>query len=116
MDSRPADSPPRTIAEALRTTAKLIWDESDTFTRRHLAFSFVLLLIGSVLSAAYPVVYKLTIDKFSGQAAAALYLGPALLVAGLVITNYLRGLSMTLRELVHGRGVQRLDRLISNRL
>jgi ABC-type transport system involved in Fe-S cluster assembly fused permease/ATPase subunit len=111
------DTPrPRTIGEALRTTASLIWHDSDSYARRQLAFSFLLLVFGSVLSAAYPVVYKMTIDVFSGQATASALLTPAVLVAALVLTNYVLGLSMGLRQLVHGTGVQRLSRRINDHL
>ncbi len=116
MDSRTTDPLPRTIAEALRTTFKLIWKESDSFTRRQLALSFALLLVGSLLSAGYPVVYKLTIDAFSGNADPRTLIAPGMLVALLVLTNYMLGLSMGLRQLVHGLGVQRLSRRISNQL
>jgi ABC-type transport system involved in Fe-S cluster assembly fused permease/ATPase subunit len=116
MDSPTTDSPPRTISEALRTTFKLIWAESDAFARRQLAFSFLLLLVGSVLSATYPVIYKLTIDAFTIGVNPAALIGPGLLVTGLVATNYALGLSMGLRQFVHGLGVQRINRLISNRL
>ena len=116
MDSRATSPAPRTIVEALRTTFRLIWKESDTFTRRQLAYSFVLLLVGSLLSAGYPVVYKLTIDAFSGNADPSALIAPGLLIAALVLTNYTLGISMSVRELVHGIGVQRLNRRISNRL
>src|SRR5262245_32458533 len=101
---------PRTIAEALTTTGKLIWKEADAFTRRQLAFSFLLLLTGSVLSAFYPVLYKLTIDAFSGNADPTMLIAPGLLIAGLVLCNYSLGLTMGFRQLVHGLGVQRLSR------
>ncbi len=116
MDSRSTAPAPRTISEALRTTFKLIWKEADGFTRRQLTYSFALLLIGSVLSAGYPVIYKLTIDAFSGNADPRALLAPGALVAALVLTNYALGLSMGVRQLVHGIGVQRLSRRISNRL
>ena len=116
MDSQTKPHVPRTIAEAIRTTFKLIWKESDSFTRRQLAFSFALLLTGSVLSAVYPVVYKLTIDAFSGHGSTNALLTPTLLIAGLVLCNYSLGLFMGLRQLVHGLGVQRLNRRISNQL
>ncbi|MEJ1961555.1 MAG: ABC transporter transmembrane domain-containing protein [Gammaproteobacteria bacterium] len=116
MDSKNTQPPPRTIAEALRTTAALIWRQSDRFTRRQLAVSFALLLTGSVLSALYPVIYKLTIDAFSGHADPNMLIAPGFLIGGLVLCNYAVGTSMGLRQLVHGLGVQRLSRRISNEL
>lgn len=110
------ESKPRTISQALAATFKLIWKEADSFTRRQLAFSFVLLLTASLLSALYPVIYKLTIDTLSGHADPTVLVAPGLLVAGLVLCNYALGLSMGLRQLVHGLGVQRLNRRISNEL
>ncbi len=79
-------------------------------------YSFLLLFAGSVLSAVYPVVYKLTIDAFDGKADVSPYAAPAFLVAALVLTSYARGLSLGVRQLVHGLGVQRLSRRISNHL
>ena len=118
MTSQPSPFPSkaRTITQALTATFKLIWREADTFTRRQLAYSFVLLLTASLLSALYPVIYKLTIDAFSGHADPTTLIAPGMLVAGLVLCNYTLGLTMGLRQLVHGLGVQRLNRRISNEL
>jgi ABC-type transport system involved in Fe-S cluster assembly fused permease/ATPase subunit len=116
MDAQSTAPPPRTITEALRTTARLIWTESDSFARRQLAISFVLLFVGSLLRAIYPVFYKLTIDAFNSGASPAAWLVPAALVGALVLTNYTQGLTLSLRQFVHGLGVQRLSRRISNRL
>jgi ATP-binding cassette subfamily B protein len=110
------ESKPRTITQALTATFTLIWKEADGFARRQLAFSFVLLLTASLLSALYPVIYKLTIDTFSGHANPSMLIAPGLLVAALVLCNYALSLSMGVRQLVHGRGVQRLNRRISNQL
>src|ERR1041385_950187 len=109
-------SKPRTIVQALTTTARLIWEQSDSFARRQLAYSFLLLLVASLLSATYPVIYKLTIDAFSGHADPTVLIAPGFLVAGVVLFNYSLGLTMGVRQLVHGVGVQRLDRRISNAL
>jgi ABC-type transport system involved in Fe-S cluster assembly fused permease/ATPase subunit len=111
-----SQSNPRTITQALTATFKLIWKEADAFSRRQLAYSFLLLLTASLLGALYPVIYKVTIDTLSGQAAPTTLIAPGLLVAGLVLCNYTLGLSMGLRQLVHGLGVQRLNRRISNEL
>jgi len=116
MEATTTGPAPRTISEALGTTFKLIWKESDAFTRRQLTYSFLLLITGSVLNALYPVIYKLTIDTFSGQATPSALVAPGLLIAALVLTNYALGMSLGLRQLVHGLGVQRLNRLISNSL
>jgi ABC-type multidrug transport system fused ATPase/permease subunit len=107
---------PRTIAQALTATGKLIWKEADSFTRRQLAYSLLLLLAASLLSALYPVIYKLAIDALSGHADPTVLIAPGFLVAGLVLCNYTLGLSMGVRQLVHGLGVQRLNRRISNEL
>src|SRR4051812_17806873 len=85
-------SNPRTIVQALTATSKLIWAQSDSFARRQLAYSFALLLVASLLSALYPVLYKLTIDAFSGHADPTMLIAPGLLIAGLVLCNYSLGL------------------------
>jgi ABC-type transport system involved in Fe-S cluster assembly fused permease/ATPase subunit len=107
---------PRTVVDALKTSARLIWHDADRFARRRFAFSLLLLAIGSVLSAGYPVVYKLTIDVFSGQAELSALLTPLTLVLALVLINYVLGLSMGVRQLVHGTGMQRLSRRIDGHL
>jgi ABC-type transport system involved in Fe-S cluster assembly fused permease/ATPase subunit len=106
----------RTITEALRTTFRLMWKESDAFTRRQLTYSLALLLTGSLLSAGYPVIYKLTIDAFTDHAHLRSLIAPGVLIALLVLINWVLGVSMGVRQLVHGIGVQRLNRRISNRL
>lgn len=116
MEATTTEPAPRTISEALGTTFKLIWKEADAFTRRQLTYSFALLITGSVLNALYPVIYKLTIDAFSRQAAPSAWIVPVFLIVALVLTNYAAGMSLGLRQLVHGLGVQRLNRLISNSL
>lgn len=51
MSGHPGATNP-TVAEALRETLSLVWSESDRYTKRQLAFSFGLLVVGSVLGAA----------------------------------------------------------------
>ena len=79
MDSSSRPQPaPRTLSEALLTTLKLIWSESDAFTRRRFAWSLALLILGAPLSATRPVIYKLTIDALGGSIVLPAYARPAL--------------------------------------
>jgi len=104
------------VPRALRTTVALIWQEADSLTKRMLAVSFVLLVIGAALSALTPVAYKLLIDAFTGEAAAKALITPAIIVAAYVAFNYVvRGVN-EVRAYVHGIGLQRVDRRLSRRL
>jgi len=115
MDSRPQGLRPRTISQALRTTLHLVREESDAFVLRQLGFSLGLLVLGAILNAARPVIYKLTIDAFTPGVAPGSPIMPVVLVGMLVLSQYALGLSVGLRQLVHGLGVQRLSRRISNK-
>ena len=113
------DSPigrPYTVIAALRATAEIIWAESDSFTKRQLVASFALLVVGSVLGALAPVIYKLLIDSFSGVAPVAEQLTPPVLLVASILCGYVIAISGVTRGLVHGLGTTRLNRRISNRL
>lgn len=47
------------VIETLRDTDAIIWQEADRYTKVQLLSSFALLVLGSVLGALLPVVYKL---------------------------------------------------------
>jgi ABC-type transport system involved in Fe-S cluster assembly fused permease/ATPase subunit len=116
MDSSGSPGAQPTIAEALRTTLRLIWAEADAFTKRQLVISFGLLVVGSVLSALTPVAYKLVIDTLGGQAPPSALLTPALLISGYVLSGYVISCTGTLRQFAHSIGIQRLNRRLTNRL
>jgi len=102
--------------QAIRTTVKLIWAETDAYTRRKLVQSFVFLVGFSALGALTPVVYKLLIDGLSGHRAVRAYLTPLGLIAAFVLFQFLMRFCGELRNLVHGQALQRLNRRLSLRL
>jgi hypothetical protein len=80
MNTTATGAPAPSVADALAQTGKLIWEAADKFTKRQLAWSFVLLILGSTLGALVPVLYKLLIDAFSGNATPGTQLTPAVLI------------------------------------
>lgn len=114
--SSPSTGEKYAVIKALRATASIIWQEADRYTKARLVGSFGLLVIGSVLGALVPVIYKLIIDVFSGAAPPTALFTPAALIAAYVMCIYVINSSGALRQLVHGLGTQRLNRRLSNRL
>jgi ABC-type multidrug transport system fused ATPase/permease subunit len=114
MNAQAAPVSGSAIVRALRSTAEIIWAEADRYTKWQLVFSFGLLVVGSVLGALVPVIYKMIIDAFSGVTSETLT--PVMLLALYIGCSYVLNSSSVLRQLVHSLGTQRLNRRLSNRL
>lgn len=104
------------IPEQIREALRLVWSEMDSYIRRRLVMSFILLAIAAVLGALTPVAYKMLIDAFTGHAPGVPFLTPALLLGGYVAVQYVARATAELRTYFHATATQRLSRRLANRL
>lgn len=100
---------------------KLIWGEVDSFVKRRLAVTLLLVLIASGLTALAPLALKLLIDGFSSgnwlmQDAGFLIFGPVALIFAYVFSQWLSRSLTEVRTLIYGTAEARLNRRLSRRL
>lgn len=113
----------RSLREALR----LLWSESDSYIRRRLGLALSLVIGYSALTALAPIAFAYLVDLFAGirvdlfadsrKSDGAVNIGlPVMLVGAYVLSQFLVRALSAVRDLLHGRGEQRLYRYLSRRL
>ena len=95
---------------------RLLLAETDSFAMRRLAIAVLLMLAGSLLAAATPVIFKAVLDAFGAVHKDSLSFGLPLLMIAYVLSLWLARCLNELRWLVHGRAEQRFIRRLSGRV
>lgn len=104
------------VPSSLRKALHLLWSESDTHIRRNLCFALALVTAIAVLTALTPIAFAFLVDAFVRPEGSVGYWLPILLLAAYALSQFLTRAIGAARDLVHGRGEQRLYRYISRRL
>jgi ATP-binding cassette subfamily B protein len=94
---------------------RLFWSEASRFVRLRLIVVLLLVTAASVLTALGPIVLKLVIDSFTGQARGTLA-SPVLLLGAFVLAQFLARAADEIRALIHARVERRMFRTLSERL
>ena len=101
---------------SLREALKLLWSESDTYIKRRVGGAFALVISYSMITALAPIAFAYLVDTFGKAAQPQNYWLPAMLLGAYVLSEFLVRALSAVRDLLHGRGEQRLYRYLSRRL
>jgi ATP-binding cassette subfamily B protein len=101
---------------SLREALQLLWSESDSYVRRRVAGAFVLVVAYSMLTALAPIAFAYLVDMFAESKRTEDFWAPALILGAYVLSQFLVRALSAVRDLLHGRGEQRLNRYLSRRL
>lgn len=99
-----------------RLVKGLLWDDADSFVRRLLIISLLLMLVSSVAAGVGPLVLKLLIDGLERSSPLGGYNLPLYLVTAYVLAHWLGRALTELRGALHGRTHQRVQRQLSESL
>lgn len=95
---------------------RLLWSETDAFTRRRFALALLLALAASALAGVAPLLLKTAVDILAAPHSTTPYLGPTALVIVYAGSQWLMRSLQEARLLTYGRANQRLQRRLSLRL
>jgi ABC-type transport system involved in Fe-S cluster assembly fused permease/ATPase subunit len=104
------------VKGSLREALQLLWAESDSYIRRRLSGAFTLVIAYAMLTALAPIAFAYLVDNFTKTQQSESAWLPALLLGAYVLSQFLVRTFSALRDLLHGRGEERLYRYISRRL
>jgi ATP-binding cassette subfamily B protein len=100
------------LSEALH----LLWSESDSYIRSRIGSAFLLVVGYSVITGLAPIAFAYLVDEFAETKRTGNYWLPVMLLSAYVLSQFLVRALSAIRDLLHGRGEQRLYRYISRRL
>jgi ABC-type transport system involved in Fe-S cluster assembly fused permease/ATPase subunit len=103
-------------SSALRQALRLLWSESDAYIKRRLTAALALVIGYSMLTALAPIAFAYLVDDFAERQQQRDYWLPAMLLGAYVLSQFLVRALSSIRDLLHGRGEQRLYRHLSRRL
>jgi ATP-binding cassette subfamily B protein len=101
---------------SLREALQLLLSESDSYIKRRIGGAFALVIAYSMLTALAPIAFAYLVDAFAETRRTENYWLPVMLLGSYVLSQFLVRSLSALRDLLHGRGEQRLYRYLSRRL
>src|SRR5882672_5740469 len=99
----------------LREVIGLVWSEAGRFVKTRLAATLLLIIIASALIGLGPVVLKLIVDRFTGDAKAPT-VPLALLISLYVLSPWLARSVGEIRGFIYARAERRMLRMLSEQL
>lgn len=100
----------------LGPAARLLWDEADSFAKRFIFFTLLLVFSSAAVSGLAPLLLRFVIDDLEQTGVGTSYRVPLYLVAAYASVHLLSRILNELRGACYGRADQRIQRQLSNRL